>query len=70
MMGRLIKEKEIIKEQLAELLEKYYNCSFPQMVCDYIRFTGMKSEEVEELLNEIKMNIKLNQYDCKRMNTN
>ena len=44
----------IIKEQLTELLDTYYNGSFPQMVCEYIRSTGMTKEEVEELLEVMK----------------
>ena len=40
----------IIKEQLTELLDTYYNGSFPQMACEYIRAMGMTKEEVEELL--------------------
>ena len=43
-------EKDRIREELTELLEEYYNGSFPQMVCEYIRATGMTKEEVEELL--------------------
>lgn len=44
----------MIKVELAELLEKYYNGSFAQMVCDYIRITGMKEQEVERVLEEIR----------------
>ena len=40
----------IIKEQLTELLEEYYNGSFLQMACEYIHAMGMTKEEVEELL--------------------
>ena len=46
--------KEIIKKQLTELLEEYYNGSFPQMACEYIRATKMTKEEVEELLEVMK----------------
>ena len=60
--------KEQILSEFNDLLEKEYNGSFTQMVCDYIQTTGMKKQEVEKLLNEIKK--ELNQYDCKRMNTN
>ena len=41
---------ETIKEELALLLENYYNGSFVQLVCDYIRFTGMTRQEVERIL--------------------
>ena len=42
--------KALIKEQLTELLNEYYNGSFPQMACEYIHAMGMTKEEVEELL--------------------
>ena len=44
----------IIKEQLTELLDTYYNGSFPQMACEYIRATKMTKEEVEELLEAMR----------------
>ena len=47
--GRKRQDKE-----LTELLEEYYNGSFPQMACEYIRSTGMMQEEVEELLEAMK----------------
>ena len=47
-------KKELIKEELTELLDEYYNDSFPQMACEYIRSTGMRQEEVEELLEAMK----------------
>ena len=43
-------QKEMIKKELTELLNEYYNGSFPQMACEYIRATKMTKEEVEELL--------------------
>ena len=46
--------KALIKEQLTELLDTYYNGSFLQMVCEYIRATGMRQEEVEELLEKMQ----------------
>lgn len=49
-----MKEKDRIKEELAELLDTYYNGSFPQMACDYMRSTGMTLQEMEELLETIK----------------
>ena len=49
-----MENREKIKVELAELLEKYYNGSFAQMVCDYIRLTGMTMEEVERMLEEIR----------------
>ena len=47
-------EEKMIKEQLTELLDTYNNGSFLQMVCEYIRSTGMRQEEVEELLKTMK----------------
>ena len=47
-------KKELIKEELTELLETYYDGSFAQMVCDYIRSMGMTEAEVEELLEAMK----------------
>ena len=44
----------MIKKELTELLNEYYNGSFPQMACEYIRATGMTPEEVEELLEAMK----------------
>ena len=46
--------KEMIKKELTELLNEYYNGSFPQMACEYIRATGMTQEEVQELLKTMK----------------
>ena len=43
-----------IKEKLKELLESYYNGSFAQLVCEYIRITGMTQQEVENLLEDVK----------------
>ena len=50
----VMENKEKIKIQLMELLEKYYNGSFAQMVCEYIRLSGMSAKEVEEVLEEMK----------------
>ena len=47
--GRKRQDKE-----LTELLEEYYNGSFPQMACEYIRSTGMMQEEVEGLLEAMR----------------
>ena len=47
-------ENKIIKEQFTELLNEYYNGSFTQMVCEYIRLSGMSAKEVEEVLEELK----------------
>lgn len=49
-----MENREMIKEELAELLEKCYNGSFAQMVCDYIRITGMTEQEVENMLQQVR----------------
>lgn len=49
-----MENREMVKVELAELLENYYNGSFAQMVCDYIRITGMTEQEVERVLEEIR----------------
>jgi predicted transcriptional regulator len=51
---RMMESKEIIKEELTELLENFYNGSFAQLVCDYIRHTGMTQQEVKELMEVIR----------------
>lgn len=47
-------EDKIIKGQLTEFLETYYDGSFSLMACDYIRSTEMTRQEVEQLLEEIR----------------
>ena len=54
MMDGTMKEKDRIREELTELLNAYYNGSFVQLVCDYIRSTGMTRQEVERVLEEIR----------------
>ena len=49
-----MENREIVKEEFAELLENYYNGSFAQLVCNYIRSTGMTRQEVERVLEEIR----------------
>ena len=57
MMDDLLKEKDRIREEFTELLDMYYSGSFPKMVCDYIRSTGMTLQEVEELLKAMKKEV-------------
>ena len=49
-----MENRETIKEELIQLLENYYNGSFAQLVCNYIRSTGMTRQEVERVLEEIR----------------
>ena len=44
----------MIKEELTELLENYYNGSFSELACDYIRRTEMTRQEVERMLEEMR----------------
>ena len=49
-----MENREMIKEELALILEIYYNGSFAEQVCDYIRHTKMTRQEVERMLEEIR----------------
>lgn len=49
-----MESRDIIKEELAQFLENYYNGSFAQLVCNYIRSTGMTRQEVEQMFEEIR----------------
>ena len=46
--------RDTIKEELTQLLNTYYNGSFAQLVCDYIRFTEMTRQEMERVLEEMR----------------
>ena len=54
MMDGIMEEKDTIREELTELLDTYYDGSFVQLVCDYIRSTGMTPQEVERMLEEMR----------------
>ena len=49
-----MESKDTIKEELTQLLNTYYNGSFVQLVCDYIRSTEMTQKEVKRMLEEVK----------------
>ena len=49
-----MESRETIKEELGQLLENYYNGSFAQLVCNYIRSTGMTRQELEQVLEEMR----------------
>ena len=49
-----MESKDTIKEELGQLLENYYNGSFAQLVCNYIRSTGMTRQEMERVLEEMR----------------
>ena len=46
--------KEQIKQELSEILAKYYDGSFARLVREYIRTSGMTEEEREALVETIK----------------
>ena len=46
--------KEPIKQELSEILTKYYDGSFARLVQEYIRISDMSEEEREALVEVIK----------------
>ena len=52
------KDKEPIKQELSEILAKYYDRSFARLVQEYIRISGMTEEEREALVEIMKQTIK------------
>ena len=55
------KDKEPIKQELSEILAKYYDGSFARLVREYIRIPGVTEEEREALVEAIKR--KLTNYE-------
>ena len=53
--------KDPIKQELSEILVKYYDGSFARLVQEYIRTSGMSEEEREALVEAVKQTIKQNQ---------
>ena len=49
---------EPIKQELSEILAKYYDGSFARLVQEYIRTSGMTEEEREALVEIMKHTIK------------
>ena len=50
-----------INQELSEILAKYYDGSFAQLVQEYIRTSGITEEEKEALMEAVKQTIKQNQ---------
>ena len=50
----MIQEKEPIKQELSEILAKYYDGSFARLVQEYIRISGISEEEREALVEVVK----------------
>ena len=57
----MIQEIEPIKQELSEILTKYYDGSFARLVQEYIRISGISEEEREALVEAVKQTIKQNQ---------
>ena len=57
----MIQEIEPIKQELSEILTKYYDGSFARLVQEYIRISGMTKEKREALVEAMKKTIKQNQ---------
>ena len=57
-------DKNPIKQELSELLAKYYDGSFARMVSEYIRATRMTEAEVDALLEEMKHSIAFASWIC------
>ena len=49
-----MQDKTIIKQELSEILAKYYDGSFAQLVQEYIRISGMSEEEREALVEAVR----------------
>ena len=56
-----MQDKTKIKQELSEILAKYYDGSFARLVQEYIRTTGITEEEREALVEAVKQTIKQNQ---------
>ena len=56
-----MQDKTKIKQELSEILAKYYDGSFARLVQEYIRISDMSEEEREALVEAMKQTIKQNQ---------
>ena len=61
LLSDLNQEKETIKQELLEILAKYYDGSFARLVQEYIHISGISEEEREALVEAMKQTIKQNQ---------
>ena len=57
----MIQEIEPIKQELSEILTKYYDGSFARLVQEYIRISDMSEEERVALVEAMTQMIKQNQ---------
>ena len=53
-----MQDKAKIKQELSEILAKYYDGSFARLVQEYIRISSMSEEEREALVEIMKHTIK------------
>ena len=56
-----MQDKAKIKQELSEILAKYYDGSFARLVQEYIRISDMSEEERVALVEAMKQMIKQNQ---------
>ena len=49
-----MQDKTKIKQELSEILAKYYDGSFARLVREYIRISGITEEERKALVETIK----------------
>ena len=54
MRQKEMRNKEPIKQELSEILAKYYDGSFARLVQEYIRISSMSEEEREALVEIMK----------------
>ena len=54
LLSDLNQEKETIKQELSEILAKYYDGSFARLVQEYIRISGMTEEERKGLMETMR----------------
>ena len=47
-------DKDPIKQELSEILAKYYDGSFARLVLEYIRTSGITEEEREALVEAVR----------------
>ena len=53
-----MQDKTKIKQELSEILVRYYDGSFARLVQEYIRISGISEEEREALVEIMKQTIK------------
>ena len=52
------KDKKPIKQELSEILVRYYDGSFARLAQEYIRISGISEEERKALVEIMKQTIK------------